>query len=139
MKTLYCIGGESATGKTTLRTTGDFLSNLPYVDLREIRSAHPKLVPGAVFSVALRCVEVFLSDSPAVVLEAYFRPESFQRIQVVRFSQRLEVKIEWRYLTATFAELVDRIEKQFRSGGDFEFYQRRLAMLSQAKKSGLID
>jgi predicted kinase len=113
MPKFIALCGVSGVGKTHRRTTDPALKNLPFVDIADIYRDNPGIQPRQAFSMLINKAFTMVRDgAETVVLEAYFKPGSFQRESLEYFCEADGVQIEYIELTASIEECKQRIQSQ---------------------------
>jgi hypothetical protein len=97
MKTIYALSGGSGIGKTFTRNTDPKLKDLPYLDIADIYNQCPGISAAMAWSLFEEALIPLLDEHSVVVLEAYFRPGSYQR-------RRLEYIAEANGFTVQYIE-----------------------------------
>jgi len=114
MTRFIVLAGLSGVGKTYRRTTDPALKDLPYVDIADIYRDNPGGIPPRdAFSMLINEAFGYINDgAEAVVLEAYFKPGSFQRKSLEYYAEGSSVQVEYIDLTASVALCKERILSQ---------------------------
>lgn len=79
MKKIYVMSGISGSGKTYTRTHDPNLKDLPALDIADVYREHMNLGPRDTFAIFLDRIIAAMEEHDAIVVEAWFRPGSFQR------------------------------------------------------------
>jgi hypothetical protein len=120
MPKFIVLAGLSGVGKTYRRTTDPALKDLPYVDIADIYRDNPGGIPPRdAFSMLINEAFGYINDgAEAVVLEAYFKPGSFQRKSLEYYAEGSSVQVEYIDLTASVAVCKERILAQGKAAID---------------------
>jgi hypothetical protein len=102
MPKFICLSGLSGVGKSFRRTTDPKLKDLPYVDVADIYRSNPGIQAKDAFSMLINEAFGYITDgAETVVLEAYFKPASFQRRTLEYYAEGSEVQVEYIDLVET--------------------------------------
>ena len=113
MPKFIVLCGVSGVGKSYRRTTDPDLKDLPFVDIADIYRDNPGMQPRQAFSMMLNEAFGLINDGKeTVVLEAYFKPKSYQREGLEYYCDSADIQIEYIELVAPVAECKKRIQAQ---------------------------
>jgi hypothetical protein len=103
MKKIIALSGVSGVGKTYARTHDPDLKDLPQLDIMDIYRKYPGIVPERAFGGFLGEVQMLINKHDTIVLEAYFRPGSKQRMMLEWIAEGVNASVEYRELFAPLA------------------------------------
>lgn len=113
VKTIYALSGGSGIGKTFTRTTDPKLKDLPYLDIADIYSTCPGVTAAVAWSLFEEELIPLLEEQPAIVLEAYFRPGSFQRKRLEYIAEANGFSVQYIEPEADKQTRIERVKAQF--------------------------
>jgi len=112
MKKIIAMSGVSGVGKTWARTHDADLKELPQLDIMDVYREYPGISPTGAFSQFIGKVQTLINRNDCIVLEAYFRQGSRQRILLEWTAETVGATIEYRELHAPLDVCKARVKAQ---------------------------
>jgi hypothetical protein len=120
VKTIYALSGGSGIGKTYTRTTDPMLKLLPYLDIADIYNTCPNVTAAMAWSLFEEELIPLLEEQPAIVLEAYFRPGSYQRKRLEYIAEVNGFSVQYIEPEADKQIRIERVKAQYERDAETE-------------------